>query len=90
MQAMALNKDPPSVEASRREDETIVPNEDIDEQAGPELDAFKADVMGWDYVPYQGKAGGVWGKGAGERLCILGAQNKSKLAIRRCVGERGH
>eukprot|EP00967_Tisochrysis_lutea_P071362 scaffold94727_cov17-Tisochrysis_lutea.AAC.2 len=56
-QAMALNREPPTVEDSRKEDQTIVPNEDIDEQAGQELEEFKENVMGPDYKPFQGKTG---------------------------------
>ncbi|KAF5830755.1 SPOC like C-terminal domain-containing protein [Dunaliella salina] len=55
LEAMALNREPPTLEDSRKEDQTIVPNEDIDEQAGQELEEFKANVLGPNYVPYQGK-----------------------------------
>lgn len=60
MQAKVLNQEPPTVEQSRASDCTVVPHEDIDTEAGPQLEHFKVHVMGENYVPGQGKGVGKW------------------------------
>ena len=52
-----LGEEPPTVEQSRQNDETVVSKEEIDCEAGAQLDYFKEHVMGANYEPRQAKAG---------------------------------